>query len=153
MVAKGLKGRFGLRSLVVGSGAEAGLAGEIVSGAEGAAISLAGRTGLKELAAIFEMCAFVVSVDTGPMHLAVAAGARVIALFGPTAPWRTGPYGRGHVVLQKALSCSPCFKRRCHEPRCMLDITPDDVMEAAGRIVASALRQSSQAEGPGQELS
>ncbi len=142
-VAKEIGRRFGLRSLVVGSGAEAGLANEVVSGAEGAAVSLAGRTGLKELAAIFEMCSFVVSVDTGPMHLAVAAGARVVALFGPTAPWRTGPYGRGHVVLQKALSCSPCFKRRCHEPRCMLEIDPDEVMEAAEGIVANPLRQSS----------
>lgn len=97
-------------------------------------VNLAGETTLRELAEITRRARFIVTVDSGPMHLAAAAGARVISLFGPTAPWRTGPYGPGHKVLRRALECSPCFRRDCREyaagPRCMDDITVEDVMEA-----------------------
>jgi ADP-heptose:LPS heptosyltransferase len=64
------------------------------------------------------------------MHLAAAAGVRVVALFGPTAPWRTGPYGPGHEVVRTGLACSPCFRRTCDDGvRCMEEITVEDVME------------------------
>jgi ADP-heptose:LPS heptosyltransferase len=59
-----------------------------------------------------------VTTDTGPMHLAAAVDTRVVALFGPTAPWRTGPFGDGHQVIRTAPACSPCFKRQCDEHRC-----------------------------------
>ena len=134
-VARKMLDAYGIRSLVVGSGSEADLAQAVSEGSRGAAVSIAGMTGLKELAAIFESSILAVSVDTGPMHMAVAAGTRVVALFGPTAPWRTGPYGQGHQVVRRPVSCSPCFKRRCPEPRCMEEITPEEVMEAVGRVL------------------
>jgi len=90
----------------------------------------AGETTLKELAALASMADLFITTDTGPMHLAAAAGARVVALFGPTAPWRTGPYGPGHEVVRKGLACSPCFQRTCDiGVRCMEEITVEDVME------------------------
>ncbi|HEY4706015.1 MAG TPA: glycosyltransferase family 9 protein [Thermodesulfobacteriota bacterium] len=91
-------------------------------------------TSLKEFAALSVLSSFVVTVDSGPMHIAAAAGAKVVALFGPTAPWRTGPYGKGHVVVRKGLECSPCFKRDCPDPRCMDGITVDDVVKALQKI-------------------
>ncbi|MEZ6018305.1 MAG: glycosyltransferase family 9 protein [Planctomycetota bacterium] len=60
------------------------------------ALDLVGRTGLLELAAVLERARCVVTGDTGPMHLAVAVGAPVLALFGPADPKRTGPYGAPH---------------------------------------------------------
>jgi len=83
----------------------------------------------------------VVSTDTGPMHLAAAVGRPVVALFGPTAPWRTGPYGEGHVVLRAGVSCSPCFSKSCNtkefEPMaCMNRITAEQVVEAVARLSA-----------------
>jgi len=87
-----------------------------------------GDTTLKELAALVSLADLFITTDTGPMHLAAAAGAKVIALFGPTAPWRTGPYGAGNVVLRAGAACSPCFKRTCENVRCMEDITVDAVM-------------------------
>lgn len=98
----------------------------------GKAASLAGRTTLKELAALYETVKVLITTDTGPMHLAAAAGAPVVALFGPTAPWRTGPFGSGHKVLRAEIACSPCLKRHCdagHE--CMDRITVDQVVQAA----------------------
>lgn len=99
------------------------------------AIRLDGRTSLKTLAAVYRLASLLLSTDTGPMHLAAAVGTPVIALFGPTAPWRTGPYGRDHLVLRAGLDCSPCFRRRCltsrfEEMACMRRITADQVVEA-----------------------
>lgn len=99
-----------------------------MGGCAARAVNLTGRTDLRELAALMQMAAFVVTVDSGPMHIAAAAGAHVIALFGPTAPWRTGPYGKGHRVLRKDLECSPCFRKECPEPRCMDEITVEEVL-------------------------
>jgi len=93
------------------------------------ALNWAGETTLKELAALAALSDLFITTDTGPMHLAAAAGARVLALFGPTAPWRTGPYGRSHRVVRKGTECSPCFKKECaFRVRCMEAITVEDVM-------------------------
>lgn len=99
---------------------------------------LDGLTRLKVLAEICRLARVVLTTDTGPMHLAAAMGTPVIALFGPTAPWRTGPHGPHHEVLRVPLDCSPCFKRRCHtrtyEPHaCMLRLDPDIVAAAVLR--------------------
>lgn len=93
-------------------------------------INLAGRTSLKQLAYLFTRCAALVTTDTGPMHIAAAMGCRVVALFGPTAPWRTGPYGQSHKVIRVDLECSPCFKKKCEDMRCMKEIKVDGVFEA-----------------------
>jgi len=95
-------------------------------------ISVAGRTSLKMLAALFSRATAVVSTDTGPMHIAAAVGTRVVALFGPTAPWRTGPYGNIHQVVRIEMPCSPCFKRLCPlgTSACMRQINADAVVEA-----------------------
>jgi heptosyltransferase I len=98
------------------------------------AINLAGDTDLKTLAALYERAAMVVSTDTGPMHVAAAVGTPVVALFGPTAPWRTGPYGDGHVVVRENLDCSPCFKRHCSSRECMKRIAVDRVVSGVRRL-------------------
>jgi lipopolysaccharide heptosyltransferase I len=97
----------------------------------GEALDWSDDTTLKELAALAERADRFITTDTGPMHLAAAAGGRVVALFGPTAPWRTGPCGAGHAVVRTQIGCSPCFSRSCSiGVRCMTDITVDDVLEA-----------------------
>jgi 3-deoxy-D-manno-octulosonic-acid transferase/heptosyltransferase-1 len=103
-------------------------------------INLAGRTGLKELAYLYSLCSVLICTDTGPMHIAAAMGCRVVALFGPTAPLRTGPYGSGHVVIRSGIDCSPCFKKECKDTKCMDDITVNEVFHAAEKII-SRLRE------------
>ncbi|MBI4496138.1 MAG: lipopolysaccharide heptosyltransferase II [Deltaproteobacteria bacterium] len=105
--------------------------------------NLCGRTRLRELAGLFSLADLVITPDTGPMHLAAAVGAPLIALFGPTAPWRTGPYGNGHVILRRPLACSPCFRRKCPTRECMNSLTVEEVFEAAQR----RLEEKSQAIG------
>jgi 3-deoxy-D-manno-octulosonic-acid transferase/heptosyltransferase-1 len=94
------------------------------------ALNLAGKTSLMSLAALYRRADLVISTDTGPMHLAAAVDTPVVALFGPTAPWRTGPYGSAHRVVRIEVECSPCYKRRCPDPVCMTRIDPDRVLAA-----------------------
>jgi lipopolysaccharide heptosyltransferase II len=94
-------------------------------------LNLAGRTSLRELAGLFSFADLVLTPDTGPMHLAAAVHAPLIALFGPTAPWRTGPYGNGHVILRKPLACSPCFKKKCATMECMNALSVEEVLQVA----------------------
>jgi len=91
------------------------------------ALNFTGRTSLMGLAALYERAVCLVSTDTGPMHLGAAVGMPVVALFGPTAPWRTGPFGRGHRVVRTNCSCGPCFKRYCGTTHCMTGITVEQV--------------------------
>ena len=109
----------------------------ITSSMKGRAINFAGKTTLTELAALYEKAALVISTDTGPMHLAAAVGTPVVALFGPTAPWRTGPYGTGHQIITAELECSPCFKRRCETTDCMYQISVKQVMDAVKKIIGN----------------
>ncbi|MDO9462851.1 MAG: lipopolysaccharide heptosyltransferase II [Deltaproteobacteria bacterium] len=93
------------------------------------AVNFCGRTNLRELAHLYSLSRVMVTTDTGPMHIAAAMGTPVVALFGPTAPWRTGPFGDGHVVIRKELPCSPCFKKKCTDPRCMSTIEVEEVLQ------------------------
>ncbi len=107
----------------------------IINLTQNGAYNLSGLTTLKELAYLYSRCRALISTDTGPMHIASAMGCRVIAIFGPTAPWRTGPYGTGHRVLRSEISCSPCFKKRCGDMTCMRDISVDMVKDAVEEIL------------------
>ncbi len=108
------------------------------------AVNLAGKTSLRMLAALYEKSDFLVSTDTGPMHLAAAVGKPVVAIFGPTAPWRTGPFGEGHQVIRAGMECSPCLKRQCPTMECMERVTVEDVLEGVRKVIA---RLSGEASG------
>lgn len=104
--------------------------GAICNAMKAPALNLAGKTSLKELAALFQLARAVLATDTGPMHLAAAVGTPVVALFGPTAPWRTGPVGEAHRILRAEAPCSPCFKKECSTRECMKGITVAQVLAA-----------------------
>lgn len=116
-----------LSTVVIGSRGDRPLADEVVRASKGKAVSLAGRTDLRELVAVIRAARFVVSNDTGPMHIAAALEVPVFALFGPANPARTGPYGKIHTVIRKEIPCSPCYRRSCNNPRCMDMIKADEV--------------------------
>jgi lipopolysaccharide heptosyltransferase I len=120
---------------VTGSANDREMAATILDGLSGPAVNLAGRTSLLGLISWLRLAALAVTTDTGPMHLAAAAGVPLVALFGPTAPWRTGPFGAGHEVLRLPLSCSPCFKRQCPEPRCLTELPPALVQAACEKVL------------------
>lgn len=101
-------------------------------------IDCTGKIPLGCLPAFLSRAALLITNDSGPMHIAAAVGCRVIALFGPTSEVCTGPYGAGHQVLAKPVSCRPCMSRVCrHEPEleCLRRIEPCEVVEVARRVI------------------
>ncbi len=140
-------GELGGSVLVFGSEKERGAAEEMVRGIEGA-VSLAGRTTLRELAAFISECDALVSNDSGTMHVGYAVGAPLVALFGSTAPALTGPPA-GSAVIKKDMPCSPCFKRECAAAGragsgpaarpipCMDGITASEVFSAVRSVLPS----------------
>lgn len=132
----GLAARLPVPTVVIASGPESGIADEVVRHSKGKAVSIAGRTGLKDLLGVIGKARFFVCNDTGPMHMAAALSVPVFAVFGPANPIRTGPYGPIHTVVRKNLPCSPCYAHvpcRKYNHRCMADISVRDVFDPIAR--------------------
>jgi heptosyltransferase I len=90
-------------------------------------LDLCGRTSLRQLAALAAEADLVVSNDTGPLHLAAAAGARVIGIYTCTSPTLTGPFGPRVATVQSCVWCAPSFVKKCHRLDCMSELTPNRV--------------------------
>ena len=124
---------------ILGGNSDRPLGAEIATVDPARCRDLTGRTSLPEMIEWIRLQELVVTNDTGPMHVAAALRKPVIALFGPTQPDRTGPYGQRQNVLQAThLSCVPCLTGRCHnaEPlACLRAFTPERIGAAvAGRL-------------------
>ncbi|MFO0773128.1 MAG: lipopolysaccharide heptosyltransferase II [Nitrospiraceae bacterium] len=131
----------GVQTIVIGSEADR-VDGRTMAGQAGA-IDMTGRTSLAELPALLGRVSCVVTNDSGPMHIAAAVGTPVVALFGPTSPQRTGPYGTGHHVLGVSLECRPCYSRTCRHGvplECLTAISPEHVMGAVSHTLAGQRR-------------
>lgn len=100
-------------------------------------VILCGKSDLKTLAGILKKAQCVISNDSGPMHVAVAMKTSVVALFGPTSPKITGPYGDGvKRILQKDVKCKiPCYELSCEDNKCMKAISVEEVFEAVKKLV------------------
>lgn len=125
-----LAAKLPFRTVVLGGRGDRALADEVVRTSEGKAVSFAGKTDLKGLARIIKGARFMVSNDSGPIHISAALGVPVFAIFGPSNPARTGPYGEGHTVIRKEIECSPCYRRTCQRPLCLDMIQVEEVAEA-----------------------
>jgi heptosyltransferase-2 len=100
--------------VVFGGPKEEVLAARVAAGAGARGIDLGGRTTLAVLAAGFSRCDLVITNDGGPMHLAAAVGAWMIAIFGAGDPTRTSPLNpRARVLRHSGLPCAPCGRNRC----------------------------------------
>lgn len=129
---------YGAGVVFTGAPADRGAIQAIQAGMGHPSANLAGKTSLKGLAALYRRLQTVVTVDSGPMHLAAAMGKPVVALFGPTAPWRTGPYGPGHQIIRANMACGPCFKRHCQSRACMAALSVETVLAGVRRVLKSA---------------
>lgn len=132
----------GLVPVLVGGPGDAALAASI--GADGRAVDLTGKTDLAGLKALMGRLALFVTNDSGPMHLAAAAGVPVVAIFGATTR-ELGffPYGPGHRVVEADLACRPCGLhggRTCPEGHflCMKLVTVPQVLDACRAALGAA---------------
>ena len=114
-LARLMRGLGAFQFVILGGGGERELGQAIAEGNPGRCLNLAGQTSLWEMIEWVRRGRLVISNDTGPMHVAAALGRPVLALFGPTNPRKTGPYGKPDSVMQiNSLPCVPCLKPRCH---------------------------------------
>ncbi len=129
-----------IKFAILGSREDKSLAAEIVTADPPRCVDLTGKTSLPELIEWIRLCRLVITNDTGPMHIAAAVRKPMVAVFGPTNPASTGPYGFLEDVLQTGdLSCVPCYKSSCayREPlACLHAITPARVVDAVWRKLA-----------------
>ena len=90
-----------------------------------------GQTTLDQLAAELSECALLLTNDTGTMHLATLIGVPVVAIFGSTEPYLTGPLGNAKHIIRHQVECSPCFLRECPiDFRCMKAVSVAEVVAA-----------------------
>lgn len=124
------------RLVILGGESDREIGRAIAQAAPQRCLDLTGQTSLPEMVEWLRRSRLVVCNDTGPMHVAAALGTPVIALFGPTEPRRTGPYGQIGHVLQTPLPCVPCLRPRCHYKKpmeCLRAISPEQVAAAVRR--------------------
>ena len=131
---------LGYRCLILGAPDERELTAAVRAAAGGCGIDLGGATDVATLAAVLARMSVVVSNDSAPMHLAVAAGVPLVAIFCATVPAQGyGPLGSRAIVVEQDLACRPCGRHgdvRC--PRgtddCMELVEVDAVQAAVARL-------------------
>ncbi len=91
---------------------------------------------LRIFGALLNQIDLLISNDTGPVHLACALKRPVIALYSSTDPALCGPHqAQKAIVIAKRASCDPCLKRKCRKPFCFLQISVEEVLEAAKKAL------------------
>ena len=125
---------------ILGSNEDAVLGESIARAEPKRCLDLTGRTSLPEMIEWIRLSELIVTNDTGPMHVAAALGKPVVALFGPTEPRRTGPYGQIDRAIQlTALPCVPCLKDNCAYEKpfeCLRGVSPSRVHAEVRRRLA-----------------
>jgi len=137
---------YNAKLIIVGGPAEVPVANEVASSMERKPIILAGKTTLRQTAAVMEKCQLFIGNDTGPMHVAAAVGVPVICIFGPASSSKHGPYGDNCFVVESDLPCRPCHephnpKPECQSLDCLEAITVDMVMDTVARILGASKDQ------------
>jgi lipopolysaccharide heptosyltransferase I len=100
-------------------------------------LDLTGRTSLAELVALLDRCALHLATDTGSVHLAAALGRPVVAVYGPTPPWRAGPYGQLGGTVYHGDRCGIGCPRICVRRRaCLLAVSPEEVIARARQVLS-----------------
>jgi len=137
-----LSSAYSCRALLLGADGEKEFAESILSIAgPRVALNLVGKTKLRELVPVFALSECAVGSDSGPMHIATAVGCPVISLWGSTSPKRSAPYGSESLVLQSAIGCSPCYRKRCPglDTECMKDIPWQAVFARVKALISPAI--------------
>ena len=100
-------------------------------------LSAAGKTDFQQLGALLEQADVLVTGDTGPMHLSIAVGTPVVAMFLASALcFETGPYSAGNFVVQSTIDCHPCNPNYpCSRPDCHLQISPELIAHLVKRRI------------------
>jgi len=130
--------RYGAKILICGAVSDSTVAADVQSQMRRPALNFAGKTSLRELAALFEACALYIGNDTGPLHMAVILGISTLGIIGGGQFGRFYPWGdpNRHRIVFKKMDCYHCNWHCMYDTiRCVQDISVDDVWLATQRIM------------------
>ncbi|HSO75431.1 MAG TPA: lipopolysaccharide heptosyltransferase II [Blastocatellia bacterium] len=146
----------GSRIVLFGSASEEEMIRGMAEGLGPRVTVAAGKTSVKQAAALIERCDLLVCNDSGLMHAAVAVGTPVVAIYGPTDYRRTAPLGPLHRIIRHELPCSPCFKldgdeqvHLCPHHDCLMTIGAEEVLEAISQTPGASPFVQHAGETPG----
>ncbi|MBI3323191.1 MAG: glycosyltransferase family 9 protein [Candidatus Omnitrophica bacterium] len=126
--------------LLVGDAEERVITEQVRRAMKQPAADLAGSTTLRDLAALLARAALLITNDSATLHAAEVMRVPAVAIFGPTDERKYGPRDPRSAVIRRALVCAPCEKALCpYHHECMALITPDEIYEAAARIITGRL--------------
>jgi ADP-heptose:LPS heptosyltransferase/glycosyltransferase involved in cell wall biosynthesis len=137
-----LQDEFRARIMIFAGKSERPLANRIESGLrKDRTVNLAGRTTLRQMAAVLKHCDLFIGIDSGPMHVATAAGVPTVGLFGAGEYGRFRPWGTAHEVIRLGLTCYPCSESCLFDRAlCIEGITADQVKEALSKKLTRVLK-------------
>lgn len=132
--------KFKVKIILMGDKNEKSLCERVAHQMHHPALNTCGQTSLGQLAALLLSCRINVLNDGGPLHVAVAAGAKTVSIFGPVDETVYGPYpSNGHKIITKDLPCRPCYRQfrvaRCEHLSCLKTITVEEVLTAVERAL------------------
>ncbi len=103
----------------------------------------AGKTTIKQLAALMERAKAIVSNDSGPMHIAAAVNKNIIGIFGPTNPMITGLFGelqKNNIFCLPEECISPCYQRSCkYDYKCIRAVSTSHVFKRLKQMLSEEI--------------
>jgi lipopolysaccharide heptosyltransferase II len=141
-VADRIADSFGARIMLFGSPTEAKACETMASVMRNSPINVCGKTSLMQAAALLSRCRLVIANDGGLLHLAAAAGAGTVGIFGPVDEKVYGQYpgGPAHRTVREEVSCRPCYvnfrMKDCPDRICLSRIEPDRVFREASEVIS-----------------
>ncbi len=132
--------KFSVAIILMGSSNEQDLCQKVANLAQSFVHLACGETSITQFAALSARCALNIVNDGGPLHVAVAAGAKTLSIFGPVDERVYGPYPkRNHMVVTHNIACRPCYHRfrraSCTHISCLHEIEVVDVLGKVAEII------------------
>lgn len=142
IVGDRLAERCGARVVIISDVRDRETADRVANAMRKASLNIAGQTSVADLGSLLRRAKLFISNDSGPVHIACAVGAPVIAIFGRKdaglSPKRWGPVGQGAVVFHKDVGCDACLAHNCNIAfKCLEEISPEEVTAAAVKILGN----------------
>jgi len=135
--------KFKAKIIILGDYSDLNICNKVFEATNGEVIQVCGRTDLRQFAAILNRSNLVITNDGGPLHIAVAMGAKTVSIFGPVDERVYGPFSNDpvrHRVVKRFLDCRPCYQRfkmaECNNKRiCLEGLSPDEVLRAVEDLI------------------
>lgn len=129
---------YNIPVVITGSATEKIRADELTAGNGRLLYNFAGKTSLREMAALLQMSSLHIGVDSAAPHIAAAVGTPTVTIYGPS-DWRDwAPTGDKHAVVLPDMDCSPCHKKGCEgsgRSKCLDELPVDRVRNTAEKMI------------------